>query len=552
MNLPFAFIPAKHPFDPDPGAAGNRANLRVLRDVRLPNAAIARVPLPIAAMVVVLLHLCLGLLYPQTAWITCAAWMTMYALALATALLESRIAPPGSRWRWELASVNFTLATIGFLCILYGEYIVRFSPQAAWLNDLLRAFRALPFLLLVCTPEEAERPINRLLDFGQITLIALIFLVLFTPGLFTHPIGLAPLAANLFNSYSYTQSVVIACLSILAVFTAKTADSRQFHRALALYLSIGFPIALWTNDILINTWNVPPASALFVFSDLCLLVFIFAVPMLRYRIAAREPSRKLVFFRLGASAFLPLFALLASMILAIAGHHPILGITAGMISLLLFGIRSTYGQFQLLSVQWALQSANLQLETLSQHDPLTGLYNRRWFDETFVLEWERAQRSTLPLALLLIDVDHFKLFNDSRGHAQGDSCLQTVSSLLARQLRRSTDSLARYGGEEFVAMLPNTDADGARIVAERMVATLAESAIAHPASPFAIVTVSIGAAVRIPSDFGPTRENFFSAVDAALYQAKNQGRNSIRFAKHGAMFEPSFGGQPSLQPGLKA
>jgi diguanylate cyclase (GGDEF)-like protein len=490
-----------------------------------------------AALAVVLAHLALSLSYPQQAFITPIVWITLYALALAVVVNEFRHTSPAARWRWQLISINFALAIGSFLCILYGEYlqaahIANFSSHAAWLNDFLHALRALPFLLVVCTPEETDRRIHRLLDIAQVILISLVFVALFTPGLFAHPVDLAPLQSDLFNRYSYTQSILIAALALLAVFTAKTAESRHFHRALAIYLWIGLPVAVWTNHILINTWSVPPASALFVPSDLCLLAFAFLVPSLRNRIGPKEPSRKLIFLRLGAAAFLPLFALLASMILAIAGHHPVLGIAAGLLSLALFGARSAYGQFQLLAAQWDLQSANQQLEVLSQHDPLTGIYNRRWFADSFTLEWKRAQRSGQPISLLLIDVDHFKLFNDSLGHAAGDLCLQTVTKLLALQLRRNSDALARYGGEEFVAMLPNTDKDGAHQVAERMMDALETMAIPHPASPFERVTVSIGCTTlsdpnsEIAAEITP--EKMFLAVDSALYQAKNHGRNRIQ------------------------
>jgi diguanylate cyclase (GGDEF)-like protein len=492
-----------------------------------------------ASLCAVLAHLALSLLFPQQAWITPVTWITLYALALAVTVHELRHTTPAARWRWRLIGLNFLLAIGSFLCILYGEYlqaahIAAFCPQAAWLNDFLHALRALPLLLAVCTPEEADRRMHRLLDILQVVLIAVIFLVLFTPGLFTNPVDLAPIQSDLFNRYSYAQSLIITLLSILAVVTAKTADSRHFHRVLAIYLSIGLPVALWTNHFLINTWHVPPASPLFVPSDFCLLAFISAVPLLRTRTGPKEPSRKLVFLRLGAAAFLPLFALLASMILAIAGNHPILGILGGLVSLALFGTRSAYGQYQLLATQWNLQSANQQLEVLSQHDPLTGLYNRRWFGEFFSLEWQRAQRSHQPISLLLIDVDHFKLYNDTLGHAAGDLCLQTVAKLFALQLRRTSDAVARYGGEEFVAMLPNTNQEGAHVVALRMMQALEEVAIPHAASPFHQVTVSIGGATwQTPETGTPaasemTPETMFLLVDAALYEAKNQGRNQIR------------------------
>jgi len=476
------------------------------------------------AIVSVLLHLILTLCVPQQAWITPTAWIVMYLLALQVTLIKARKANASTRWRWRMVSINFSFAIISFLCILYAEYI-HSSPIAAWLNDLLRVYRSLALLLVVCTPEDIEMRINRLLDVLQTILIALIFFMLFLPSILPSG-GLAAPDPALVNTYTYTQAAILTFLALLAVFTARSADSRRFHQLLVLYLCIGAPISIWTNHVLINTWNVPQASVLFVPSDFCLLAFTIAAPLLARRpILLTSPSRKLVFLRLGASSFLPVLAILSAMLLGVVGHHPAIGVMTGLLSLVIYAIRSTYGQFQLLSVQWDLESVNSRLEILSQRDPLTGLYNRRWLADRLALEWSVAPGPT-SISILLIDVDYFKLYNDTRGHSEGDACLQEVAGVLQAQLAGKSDSLVRYGGEEFIAILPGSGPDGAQELALRIMRALAELAHPHPASPYGVISVSIGSATRPASPSTP--DELIRSADAALYDAKAGGRNCFR------------------------
>jgi len=485
-----------------------------------------------AALSLVALHLCLGLLVPYVMFITPAAWITMYALATAMTLLEAREVPARTRWRWRLVALHFLLAIGSFLSILYVEYLSHQSSGAVWLNGLLRSYRTLPLLLAVCTPEEEDRRVNRALDILQIALIAVIFFALFTPNLQLSLQGvIAQLPADLVNRYSYSVSTILALLAFIAVFTAKTADSRMFHGVIALYLSISVPASIWTNQVLIRTWGVPPSSVLFVVGDLSLLAYIAAVPLSRGRFKEKQPGLPMLFVRLAASVFLPLLAMLASMLLAVEGHHPVLGVVFGVGAMALYGLRATYGQFRLLLAQWDLRSTNERLEMLSQRDPLTGLYNRRWFAEQFPVEWRRAQRGDQPISLLLLDVDHFKLYNDTRGHAEGDFCLQTIATLLVDQLSSLGDALVRWGGEEFVVMLPATDMDGMRTVARRMEDALAELRLPHPASPFGVVTVSIGGVTWFRPDGATNPDNLVMRADAALYEAKAMGRNRIHLVR---------------------
>ncbi|EUB87737.1 GGDEF domain-containing protein [Pseudomonas sp. GM30] len=176
--------------------------------------------------------------------------------------------------------------------------------------------------------------------------------------------------------------------------------------------------------------------------------------------------------------------------------------------------------------QQQLVSSNRQLELLAMKDALTGLANRRCFDETLAIETRRSRREGVSLALLMIDIDHFKLFNDSLGHIAGDACLRLVSRLLEECVRRPQDLVARYGGEEMGIIMPNTDRAGATVVAKMILNRLFKENIFHPSSPFARVTVSIGIAV---ADGGLIQsQQLVEAADAALYEAKAGGRNQFQ------------------------
>ena len=173
-----------------------------------------------------------------------------------------------------------------------------------------------------------------------------------------------------------------------------------------------------------------------------------------------------------------------------------------------------------------LARANRELERLSVHDALTGLFNRRYFDTNLAETWNRAARSRRPLALLMADVDHFKRYNDTFGHVAGDRALETVARLMLEQLPRSTDFVARYGGEEFALLLYDTPYAGALQVAERVRTTIEQEVPERGLKP---VTISIGVAVTVPS--GDREEaRLLTAADAALYAAKRNGRNRVETA----------------------
>jgi diguanylate cyclase (GGDEF)-like protein len=168
--------------------------------------------------------------------------------------------------------------------------------------------------------------------------------------------------------------------------------------------------------------------------------------------------------------------------------------------------------------------AQTALERLATRDGLTGIANRRSFDEKLSNEWKRERRDLRTLSLLMIDVDHFKRYNDTYGHQAGDHCLQQIASVLEKVSYRPGDLVARYGGEEFAVILTATDAEGATIVAKRILDHVAALAIPHSGGEGGHVTLSIGVATSLPQP-DMTRDGLIASADSALYKAKHSGRN---------------------------
>jgi len=173
-----------------------------------------------------------------------------------------------------------------------------------------------------------------------------------------------------------------------------------------------------------------------------------------------------------------------------------------------------------------LARKNRELERLSLLDGLTGIPNRRWFDKVFSREWLRAARKSEAVSLIMIDIDYFKLYNDTYGHPAGDECLRKMAKTMEQTLRRPGDFLARYGGEEFAAVLPNTNAGNAVSVARKMHTCISQLRIPHSRSDISEnVTVSIGISSLIPQHSKSSSSYLISLADKALYLAKKKGRS---------------------------
>lgn len=178
-----------------------------------------------------------------------------------------------------------------------------------------------------------------------------------------------------------------------------------------------------------------------------------------------------------------------------------------------------------------LEESNAILQRLSVLDGLTGIANRRHFDEMLSQEWKRGLREKHNLSVVLLDIDFFKKYNDNYGHQGGDDCLKQVASTLNDTIHRPSDFIARYGGEEFVAILPDTDIKGAAIIAEEMRANIESENIPHAHSDVAsFVSISLGVASMQPGK-STSEEDLVAKADAALYEAKEKGRNRYIISK---------------------
>jgi diguanylate cyclase (GGDEF)-like protein len=173
-----------------------------------------------------------------------------------------------------------------------------------------------------------------------------------------------------------------------------------------------------------------------------------------------------------------------------------------------------------------LRAANLHLEELASIDGLSGLANRRSFNVRLEAEWQRAAKLRRPVSLLMIDVDHFKLFNDNYGHVAGDNCLRVVGAMITAMATRTSDFAARYGGEEFTLLLPDAAIEKALEIAERLRGEVDRLAIVNEGAPAGAVTVSIGVAALVPAADQDAR-TLIEAADIGLYAAKRRGRNAV-------------------------
>jgi diguanylate cyclase (GGDEF)-like protein len=202
--------------------------------------------------------------------------------------------------------------------------------------------------------------------------------------------------------------------------------------------------------------------------------------------------------------------------------------------LVLLRIARVYGTqtLSLMESEQRLTAANAQLLVLSCTDGLTGLANRRAFDERFAAEWAFAVREAVDIAVVLVDVDHFKHYNDHYGHLAGDDCLRTVAAHVGSVVLRASDLPARYGGEEFVVLLPGNRDQGAAEVAERLCHSVYDAHLPHDASPFGRVTISVGVASIAPGLHDPP-SMLMTSADQALYKAKQDGRNQVCVAASG-------------------
>jgi diguanylate cyclase (GGDEF)-like protein len=236
-----------------------------------------------------------------------------------------------------------------------------------------------------------------------------------------------------------------------------------------------------------------------------------------------------------------LYVQIGAILLPITLNMLLLGTTAQQslaMATLLLGVLLAMASRSITSLLNDLHAVQIQAQEQAHTDPVTQISNRRYFDSTFKTEWRRAAREAKPLSLLMIDVDHFKRYNDRHGHQAGDQCLQIIAQCIKAVARRASDVVARHGGEEFVILLPDTNPEDAALLAERVRKSVEDQRIPHSDGAIPrIVTISIGVSSctpNVPHDTQVLHDAsvvypamLLNAADRALYRAKRNGRNQV-------------------------
>jgi diguanylate cyclase (GGDEF)-like protein len=314
-------------------------------------------------------------------------------------------------------------------------------------------------------------------------------------------------------------------LDLFLALAATTRWSGAEHQSERAFFRIA-SIFLWINAIFPAIHNRILIHHDYVWLDLLISIpYVVLVVLIgtEQQHPARRPSPRIVHLVQGGS---PIFLSVALLVIGFIASrtHFFLGLTAGLLSVTGYGLLNILSQSQGRETEEWLRTSNKVLEELAGLDGLTGIPNRRVFDDVLDRECAIAQRTMQPVSLLMIDVDYFKQLNDTEGHLVGDRCLIRIAAALRAALPRSTDFVGRYGGEEFAAILPATNQTGATEVALNLCRAVADLRLNHPTSAIGTVTISIGFSTF---DGSPQQSavSLALAADWALYEAKHLGRN---------------------------
>ncbi len=436
-----------------------------------------------------------------------------------------------SAWYWIL--VGLLTWSVAQMCELHGTQLGNNATPT--FGDYLFFVVGIPLLLgISSTPATRGIPSVRLLNAAQSMLAAGLIYVRF----FRMPVTAGTGGVSVLYDAEFLLLFVTALLRLLA---ATVPEDRRTLGLVFAYLMIYMPAESVT-DVLARRWHLQIGTPL----DLCFtLPFLFlgygALRMSTADEAVKRDTREGQTWRLFLQSLCPMlftcgvFALGVS----VARQHLLLASTTMLLCLFLQGLhagaiqtRYVLDHNQLQRQEKQLVNANEKLQRLSLTDELTGISNRRHLMEALSRECERAGRREEWLSVLMIDVDHFKGVNDLHGHAYGDECLSALAHLLT-SINRGMDLAGRYGGEEFLLMLPNTDANGAEVVARRLHAALDERDLPNRAAPLGRITVSVGVATA-RMQRGMQSTALLEAADAAMYEAKQGGRNQTRAMELGA------------------
>jgi diguanylate cyclase (GGDEF)-like protein len=454
-----------------------------------------------------------------------AVWFAALACFWRAVRCSSRV-----RVLWSLLSAAVFLWAVG-LSLSAWEDLTRNSMQIdAGASDLFYLLYGVPILLAISLPtDRPEIGLFPWIDGVQVVMTTcLVYVTLFSTFPFMHQVP-KPISASLLQATYNIENFAFAGFATLRLLGRPNApEARRFYQILAAFLWAYTLCAGLYNHVTITLQEQTGMYDLLVIFPFLLVAGCALLPQTQQPAEAKAPMGSLLTsFIDNASPILYTYTLLAFGI-AVTRTHFGWAVSAIVIALFVYGARSILLQNRLIRSQYELRQARDQLEVISLRDSLTGVANRRCFDQILAAEWARAMRLQSSLSLLMIDIDYFKNLNDQYGHRYGDECLIKVAAALQSALTRSGDLLARYGGEEFAAILMDTDRQGAEVVAARMQSEVGALMLNNKTSLGDIITISVGIATCITFE-GGSAAALVQASDRALYQAKEHGRNRIQF-----------------------
>lgn len=427
-----------------------------------------------------------------------------------------------ARFRWLLLAFAAILGNASTQIYAWRGVFAGKHDDLSGYASLLTSLACIPILLAITSNlNKKDQLVVRLIDLALSLTLGYLFLVLILSP--ASPDG-ASSQANILsiNRLIDFESIFLLVCASLQFLAADGAEDRRFFYIFFCYMAVSTPLFA-----IRNRWA---ARYPFTIWDLALdipgLVFLLLAlnPVPRWVYNFRAPSAIVHWVRGGS----PLLTSLALTLLAIdvSRSHFLRGSVGILLGIAAYGMRNAIIHGKLLETEDSLVIAKQELEEQASRDGLTGIPNRRVFDQTLKREWRAAIQTGNALAVLMIDLDFFKALNDAYGHQRGDECLVAVAKAIQDELPRSGDFVGRYGGEEFVVILPATSTSGAKAVAERLRSSVIHLAIPHLLSQHDYLTVSTGVAVGDAACV-PELEFLLKAADEALYRAKKAGRNRV-------------------------
>ncbi|GFZ98342.1 hypothetical protein GCM10011408_18700 [Dyella caseinilytica] len=424
---------------------------------------------------------------------------------------------------WSLVAASMLLWTCGMIVSLREDLFLANNNVAPGGSMLFYVLYGVPIFYAVATVGVETSVMQRMIDAVLTLTLGYLYFVLMFSWISLEGAS-NPIAAHMIADMFDLENGFLAATTIIRFMAADTLERRYFFGVLAVFSCLYAVIAAYYNHHVALDVAPDIGSLYDLIVDVPFLVFMVLASTGSTRISQTlDPPIGLVrFVRSGSPLLLALAVLLLALLLL--RQHFGLGVAGVMIAVLGYGLRSILSQVNQIKTQDQLRQDRTRFAEMAMRDSLTGVPNRRAFEEAMDREWRQALRSQQVISLLLVDIDLFKQYNDRYGHLAGDACLREVARLLQQALRRPADMLARYGGEEFVLVLPNTRAKGAQEVAARLCKQVSELQLRHEDSPTRYLTVSIGATSIVPTnDMAP--DALVQTADHALYTAKRNGRN---------------------------